>query len=407
MQQTALQWLVFAILTDSAWILGKFNFLAQLPILLLGLLAGALADAVNRHRVIVCTQALMMVYAAALAVLTLLRGSDGLPLITIEAILLLAVFNGVVQAFDLPARQAFLHQLVPKPDLPNAVALNSLTFNTTRILGPALAGSLAAVVHRLYPGRPGLGEGVCFALNAVSFLAVLISLLRMDPVATPERKAAETRTAYLLEGIRYVRRNPHLMGLNIFVGIIAVFALPYLMLTVVYAKNVVQGGVDVFGYLNASIGVGAIAGGLLLVRRNRIRGLGKVIALSTGAFSIMILLLAWNPFGFWAACPLIGLAGFSMVIAMISSQTLLQTLVAEEVRGRVMSLYTMLNVGLMPFGSLFSGWLTEHLGVRITLAVNATACLVTVIYFLVKLPALRRAAQATPEYRQAVAGEPA
>lgn len=403
-QTTALQWLVYAVITDSAWLLGTFNFLAQIPILVLGLLAGAVADSFNRHRIIIRTQFLMTLYASTLALLTLIHHSDGRPLVAVwyGAIFVLAAVNGAVQAFDLPARQAFLFQLVPKPDLPNAVALNSLMFNATRIVGPSLAGGIVYLVHRIWPGRVGLGEGVCFTVNAISFIAVLVSLFRMGRFPNPERPPTGERLSYLVEGIRYVRRMPHLLALHIFLGIIAVFALPYLMLSVVYVKKVLHGNAAAYGAINACIGIGAIAGGALLVHRNQLRGLGRVIAMATGCFSVIILLLAWNPGSLWVAGPLFGMAGFCMVIAMISSQTLIQTLVAEGVRGRVMSLYTMLNVGLMPIGSLISGALAERLGVGWTLTLNASVCLATTAYFALRLPALRRAAHATPEWQQAV-----
>ncbi|MGI8908615.1 MAG: MFS transporter [Candidatus Sumerlaeaceae bacterium] len=401
-QGTALNWLVLNVLMASSFQLGVFNFALQVPVLLLGLFAGALVDTVNRHRLLLVTQGLFMVHAVVLAVLTLLHHGSGAPLLTYPLAVGLAFVSGVLQAFDLPARSAFLLQMVPREDLQNAVALNSLTFNGARVIGPALAGTLLAWFSRAYSDRLGFGEGLCFVMNAVSYIAVLLSLLQMRVEAPPADRKADYSPRYLLDGIRYVAARPHIAGLLLHLTIMALFGIPYLLLIPVFAREVLHGDASVFGRLMASIGIGALAGGVIMAMRKGVRGLGRHMTASTAAFAICILVFARMDF-LWSASLAIGAAGFSMVMAMIGSQTLAQTLVAENVRGRVLSLYTMISVGMLPFGSLISGALAQYFGVRTAFTINGAVCLLTALGFSLTLPRLRAWAHATEEYQQAVA----
>lgn len=401
-QSTALGWLVYNLLTKSSFKLGLMNFALQVPVLFLGLYAGALADTVNRHRMLLITQGLFMVQSAALAVLTLVHHDSQMPLITFNLVMILATVAGILQAFDLPARQAFLLEMVPREDLQNAVALNSLTFNAARVIGPAVAGAIVAYVTRVHPSRLALGEGVCFAINTVTYIAVLSSLLRMklpDSAYAPAASGAR-RGSYLVEGVQYVRNEPHLRALMLHLMMMALFGIPYLMIIPVFAKEVLQGGADIFGTLMASVGAGALAGGALMAMRPSVRGLGRHMALSTAGFSCFLLILALSS-STVTAMVLLALAGFCMVMAMISSQTLTQMLTRENLRGRVMSIYAMISVGFLPFGSLLSGSLAEHLGVRWALAINAGMCLLTSGLFVLYLPRLRAYVHQTDEWKSA------
>lgn len=396
-QATAQQWLVYS-LTMNALYLGFVGFAAQAPVLALGLFAGVVADSVNRHRLIVITQILLMGQAFALALLTLLHGPDGKPLITLWHIIMLATFTGTVQAFNLPARLSFMAEVVSKEDLGNAIALNSLSFNAARIVGPAIAGTLIAVFHRLRPGTLYFGEGACFLINAVSFLAVIIQLLRMNLApGTVERKHTSSES-YLVQGLKYVSRRPHIRAFLYHVAMMSMFGVPYLTVMPVFAKDIFQGDAQSYSSLLTSIGVGALIGGVMMARRTRITGLGRVIVAATAGFSVVALVFSWlNSLAL--ACVVVGLGGFCMVSAMIGSQTLIQTLVSENYRGRVMGLYNMMSVGLMPFGSLIIGANTQHFGPRWSLTANAVICLATALVLMTQLPALRRAAHAAPEYR--------
>lgn len=406
MQNTALSWLVYSLLTQSSFYLGLMNFALQIPVLILGLVAGAAADIYNRHRLLMWTQALFMLESALLAFLTLTHGTDGIPLITFWSALSLATFSGVLKAFDLPARQAFLLEMIPRHELSNAVALNSLTFNMARVIGPSAAGILIARMGQVRPGQPGFGEGICFLVDALSYLAVLYSLYRMKLQPRPAQRGQGKGAKYLLDGLSFVRMNRHIKALLLHLSVMSVFGVPYLMMIPVYAKDVLHGEANEYGSLMTAVGVGAVFGGIIMTRRKSVKGLGRHMAWSVFGFSITMAILAANSH-FKMAMLLLAIAGFFMVMAMIGSQTLLQTLLPEDIRGRVMSIYGMISVGFLPIGSLLSGAVAEHWGVRLLFVANAVICFTATVYFLIKLPDLRKAALATPEYRAAVSGESA
>lgn len=402
MQSTALNWMILNVLMATSFQLGVFNFALQIPVLLFGLFAGGLADRCNRHRFIVVTQTLYVIHATVLALLTILRHTDGTPLLTYHMAVGLALVAGVLQAFDLPTRNAFLPQMVPHADLQNAVALNSLSFNGARVIGPALAGTMLAWFSRHYPDQHARGESVCFVINAISYIVVVIALLRMKINTPAETVKSEYNLHYLLDGLRYIYAREHITGLLVHLTVMALFGIPYLLIIPVFAKEVLHGNASTFGQLMACIGIGAFLGGAIMALRKSLRGLGRTMTFTTAAFSLLILAFARTN-SLYAASLTIGAAGFCMVITMIGSQTLAQTLVAEEVRGRVLSIYTMISVGMLPFGSLISGALAQHFGVRTAFTINGCVCLVTAAVFAISLPRLRAAAHATTEYQRAVA----
>jgi len=401
---TALNWLVYNVLTDSSLELGLVNFASQIPVLLLALVGGGVADYANRYKLIVTTQILFMLHAIVMTVLTLWHRPDGLPVITYSLTLLLSVVFGVIQAFDLPARQAFLLQMVPKEDLQNAVALNSLTFNAARIIGPALAGWLVAYISLRDKNHVALGEGACFLLNSLTYIAVIVSLLRMDVPKDSGKPKEPPSFNYLMQGLLYVYAKRHLRALFAHLAIMAFFGITYLMIIPVFAKDILKGDASILGTLMASVGMGALGGGVIMAMRTSVRGLGHLMVVSTGAFSLFVLLFAFSNSVITGSI-LIGIAGFCMVMTMIASQTLAQMLVVEDMRGRVMSIYSMISIGMLPFGSLLSGALADQLNVRWAFAINASVCLATTAYFAIRLPSLRHAAHASTEYKLAISAE--
>ncbi len=403
-QNTALSWLVYNLLTQSSFYLGVLNFAAQIPILILGLVAGAVADSTNRHRLLICTQTLFMLESFALAWLTLTHTTDGIPLVTFGSALSLAVFSGILQAFDLPARQAFLLEMVPRHQLQNVIALNSLTFNGARVIGPSIAGILIAQLGQLRPQQKGFGEGMCFLIGALSFIAVLYSLFRMKVKSVPPPPVSGSRLQYLTDGIRYIRKQPHVRALMFHLMFMAFFGIPYLIIMPVYAREVLHGSANVYGSLMTAVGIGAVGGGILMTRRRTIKGLGSHMGKCVFGFSLALILLSVNS-SLIIAIMLLAIAGFFMVMAMIGCQTLVQTLIPEDIRGRVMSIYTMISVGCLPLGSLLSGAVSEQYGVRWMLALNAIICTMSTTYFTLRLPILRKAAMATQEYRSAIGAD--
>ncbi len=403
MQSTAQGWLIYKITADP-FLLGLNGFASQVPVLALGILGGLVADLFDRHRTVVVTQILLMVQAFALALLTLLRTHDGAPMVQIWHVLLLSAFAGIVQAFDMPARQAFIVQLVPKEDINNAIALNSLTFNAARVIGPSFAGIAIAVFQRIWPSHQTFGEGMCFLLNAFSFLAVLVQLSRMDRRLFPKNDLKASVESTIAGGVDYLLARRHLVMLILTAGVISFTALPYLVIIPAVAKDLLGGDSTTLGWIMTSVGLGAIVGGIGQAQRKRVRGLGKVIVRSLWGFSVVVFLVGFQRstlltcLGFMAA-------GFFMVNAMISCQVLVQALVSEAYRGRVMSYYTMMTIGMMPFGSLIVGAEARHWGTHVALMITGGLSLLTGILFWIQLPNIRRAAQASPEYATLVEHE--
>ncbi len=351
MQGLAQGWLVWR-LTQSSFLLGLVAFAQLAPVLLLGFLGGVVADRVDRRRIILSTQIVALVQSATLATLTL-TGQ-----VTVWQVIALASVLGVVNAFDFPGRQSFLVQMVDREDLGNAIALNSTIFNGARIVGPSLAG---AVVARW-------GEGVCFAINAVSYLAVIASLLMMR---FPGRPAAASTGAgawrRFLEGIVYARSTPHVRALLLLVAATSVFGMSYLSFLPAFAGGVLGGGPRSLGLLMGAVGAGAIFGALRLAWRRGIGGLDGVIARHSLIFGSAVLVFSLSR-SFPLSCVAVAVAGYGAMVQMAATNTLLQTLVPDALRGRLMSLYTVGFAGLMPLGSLAVGWVTRWVPLPATLA---------------------------------------
>lgn len=371
MQSLAQAWLVYR-LTGSPFLLGLVEFMGRAPILVFSLVGGLLADRWPRHRVMLATQTLSLVQAAALAALTI-SGH-----ITIEWILALAALLGVINAIDIPVRQSFVGDLVPRADIPSAIGLNSSAFNAARIIGPSLAGLLVVTV----------GEGPCFLLNALSYLIVIGCLMAMRVQATA-RIAPASAISFLIEGLRYAWCTPHVRALLALITVLSLAAVPYSTLLPVFAGEILQEGANGLGLLMAATGVGALAGAFQIARRGTVRGLGSYIAGAVVLYGVGLLSLAYST-TLWISIPALVAVGFGMITSLAGTNTLLQSLAPDELRGRVMSLYAMVALGFATFGSLLAGTGATYLGAPVTVAAGGLITLVSAAIFWSVLPAIRR-----------------
>ena len=388
MQSVAQSWLVYR-LTGSSLLLGAAGFASQIPVFLVAPLGGIAADRFNRQRVVIGTQISSMVLAFILAVLTLTRT------VQVWHIFVLAALLGVVNAFDIPARQSFLVEMVGKEDLMNAIALNSSMFNGARIIGPAIAGILVAKI----------GEGWCFFANAVSYIAVIVGLLMMR-VARPARRAPSgPALAHIVEGFLFARHTAPIRALLLLLGLVSLVAMPYTVLMPVFADKILHGGARGLGILMGATGVGALLGALTLATRSGVRGLGRWVAFSCGGFGIGLVLFSFSRI-FWLSAILLLPVGFCMMLQMSSSNTLIQAMVPDELRGRVMALYTMMFMGMAPFGSLFAGALAHRLGAPLTISTGAVACVGGATLFFFHLPKIRVETRRLIVAQEVAGGEP-
>ena len=370
---TATSWLVYK-LTGSALMLGVVGFAGQLPGFALGPFAGAYLDRWNRHRVLVTTQAISMVQSFALAVLTLTGH------ITVEAIIILNAIQGFVNAFDMPARQTFLVAMITdKEDLANAIAMNSSMFNAARLVGPSIAGIIIAAS----------GEGMCFLIDGVSYLAVLVALLSMKNLHQPRTRRDLSVRAQFMEGWRYVFGFRPIRSLIMLLSFICLVGVPFSVLMPVFATDVLRGGPNTLGLLMTAVGSGALAGALWLASRRSVVGLGRIIMISTVIFSSGLVLFSFSRV-LWMSLVALAITGWGMMVTMASSNTVIQTIVDEEKRGRVMSFYTMAFLGTAPFGSLFAGSLSARFGAPHTVLLSGLLCFGAAIWFSQELPAIRR-----------------
>lgn len=374
MTRIATSWLVYR-LTGSALLLGVVGFAGQIPSFLLAPFAGVLVDRWDRHRLLVATQVLALLQSLAMAVLAL----SGY--IRIWHVILLSVFQGLINAFDMPARQAFLVEMVDKrEDLPNAIALNSSMVNAARLLGPSIGGVVIAAV----------GEGWCFMIDAISYLAVIASLLAMT--ITP-RMVAATRDANILrqlhEGWQYVVRFAPIRNVLLLLALVSLVGIPYTVLMPVFANDVLHGGPHTLGFLMAASGVGALMGALFLAARKSVLGLGKFIPLMAAAFGGGLIVFSFTRV-LWLSLLLMVVTGLGFMVQMAVSNTVLQTIVDEDKRGRVMSFFTMSFMGTAPFGSLLAGTMAERIGAPHTLMFGGIGCILGALWFATSLPSLRR-----------------
>ncbi len=373
MQAIAMGWLVYR-LTNSPFLLGVVGFSSQIPTFILAPFAGVLADRMNRHRILLVTQTLSMVQAFILAALVL-TGT-----VHVWHLIALGMFLGCINAVDIPVRQSFIVEMVErKENLGNAIALNSLMFNAARLIGPSIAGLLIALV----------GEGLCFLINGASFIAVIISLLEMD---VKERKADIDNVSVmekLKEGFLYAFGFVPIRLILLLLGVISLMGTSYAVLMPVFARDVLKGGPSTLGFLMAAGGIGALASTIYLASRKSIVGLGRMIPISSGIFSIGLIAFSLSR-NLWVSLIMLAMAGFGLMTHMASSNTIVQTIVEDDKRGRVMSFYTMAFIGTAPFGSLLSGIIASRIGATNTLILGGTCCISASVLFATRLPLLTR-----------------
>ena len=372
-QRIAMPWLVYD-LTKSVFLLGLVGFVGQVPTFLISPFAGVLTDRWNRYYILLATQLLAMLQASILTWLVLTHSVE------VWHIILLSAFLGCVNAFDIPARQSFVIQMVDKKeDLGNAIALNSSMVNGARLLGPSLAGILIATT----------GEGICFLINAVSYIFVLWSLLLMR-VAPHERKENEKPVwKELKEGFSYTFGFVPIKYTIFLLALVSLMGMPYTVLMPVYAKEILHGGSHTFGFLMGASGMGALTGALYLASRKNITGLDKLIPLAAVVFGAGLILFSFSSI-FMLSLGLMVIVGLGMMLQMASSNTLLQTIVEDDKRGRVMSFYTMAFMGTAPFGSLLAGSSAKFIGVTNTILVGGVSCILGALLFSRKLPEISR-----------------
>ncbi len=381
MQQIALSWLVYR-LTDSVLLLGAVTFCSQIPSFLLGPFAGLVADRFNRLKVLQLTQLLSMIQAFTLAVLVLTET------VQIWHILALSVVLGIINAYDIATRQAFVVEMVDKrEDVSNAIALNSSMFNMARLVGPSIAGILIAAV----------GEGYCILINALSYIAVLASLflMRLKPFerVVSDRKVWQS----LKDGFGYAFGFPPIRTLIIIVALLSLFGMPFSVLLPVFARDILHGSASTLGYLMGASGIGALTGALYLAQRKSVLGLGKVMVFTMLTFGLGLIAFSFSTV-LWFSLLCMMLSGFGMIVTMASCNTLLQTIVEDDKRGRVMSLYSMAFMGMAPFGSMLAASVAEYIGVDYTLAICGLLCAVSIIPFALNLNHLRQLV--TPIYER-------
>jgi MFS family permease len=372
MQQVAMSWLVYR-LTGSAWLLGVVGFTSQIPSFLFAPVAGVLADRWDRRRLLLATQTLAMLQAAVLAAVVLAG------IVQVWQIVLLSLMLGIVNAFDIPVRQSFVVEMVEdREDLGNAIALNSSMVNGARLIGPAIAGLLVSAV----------GEGICFTLNSASYLAVILALAAMR--LEPRQQLRQRRRIHheLYEGISYSFGFVPIRNILLLVALMSLVGMPYSVLLPVFAREVFHGGAHTYGFLMTASGSGALAGTLYLASRKSVLGLGRLIGWAAAVFGAGVAVLALSDslaLSLAALC----MAGFGIMVQVASSNTILQTIVEEDKRGRVMSLFVMAFMGMTPFGSLAAGALAGSIGARETILLGGGACLAGAALFAHQLPAIR------------------
>ena len=368
----ATSWLVYR-LTGSLLLLGIVGFCGQIPTLLLAPFTGVLVDRWDRRSILLVTQVLSMLQSVALAVMVF-SGS-----VTIPLVLALQILQGIINSFDTPARQAFVVEMLEdRSDLPNAIALNSSMVNASRILGPSIGGVVIAAV----------GEGWCFTADAISYLAVLASLMAMQV----ERRQLPPRDTRMLDelrtGFHYVSRFLPVRSALILLSLVSLLGMPYTVLMPAIASGTLHGGPHTLGFLMAASGVGALAGALYLASRRSVLGLGDAMVISTTAFGVGLVAFSFSRV-LWLSLLVLPLVGGGMMVTMAATNTIIQTIVTEELRGRVMAFYTMAFLGTAPIGSLVAGVVAERIGPTQTILAGGVCCLAVAVWFGLGLPALK------------------
>ena len=372
MTQIATSWLVYR-LTGSALLLGVVGFAARIPAFVLGPFAGVWVDRWDRHRTLVVTQILSMAQSFALAGLAL----PGI--ITIREIIWLSVAQGIINAFDMPARQAFVIQMVEdREDLGNAIALNSSMVNAARLIGPSIAGVLIAISN----------EGYCFLIDGFSYLAVIVSLLAMRIAIASPKKTEKSVRHELKEGWKYVTHFVPIRSILLLLALVSLVGMQYTVLMPIFAAQVLHGGAHTLGFLMGASGVGALAGAAFLATRKSVLGLGRLIPIAAVTFGVGLIALGLSHF-LWLSLMLMLFVGCAMMIQMAASNTVVQTIVQDDKRGRVMSFYSMAFLGMAPFGSLLAGTLANRLGAPRTVIINGIVCIAGGSWFASQLSSIR------------------
>ena len=369
-QSVAQSWLIFE-LTRSAFLLGFVGFLNSIPLFLFSLFGGVLADRLNKRNILIVTQISFMALAFALALLTQFK------LITPAQIMGLAVLNGIVMAFDAPSRQSMVVELVGKAHLPNAIALNSVAFNSSRLIGPALAGVLIAAI----------GMSGCFYINGLSFLAVIIALSYIK-IDSQENQSKNTALKDLKDGLVFVKNHELVMSLITIVSVVSLFGVSYVILMPVFANEILKVGVKGLAVLMSSSGFGALCGALLLARLGDFKGKGTFLLVSAFIYSISLILFSLSRIYFLSVL-ILAVTGATSVASLALINTLLQTKVPDEYRGRVMSVFMLTFAGIMPFGNLLAGSLAQAFGPAITVLSRGVICAIFFIFVNARFPKIR------------------
>ncbi|MDD5593226.1 MAG: MFS transporter [Candidatus Margulisbacteria bacterium] len=373
MQQVAVSWLAYR-LTNSIFMLGLIGFATQAPTLLIVPFSGFLADRLDRRRLLVVTQTGEMLLAFIFAALAFAG------VITVWQIILLGVLFGAVNALEMPTRQAFVVDLVEKKeDLANGIALHSTLFNGSRLIGPSIAGLVVAA----------FGEAICFLINAISFLAAITALLAMKLPRRKTRGEEQEFLAGIKEGFKYTFGFAPIRSIIFLLALVSLLGMPYMVLMPVFARDVLHGGAETLGFLMASIGLGALAGSLYMASRRTVVGLAVNIPLGAAAFGLGLILFSLSN-NLYLSMALLFLVGSAMMIQMSSSNTIIQTIVDEDKRGRVMGLFSLAFLGMIPFGSLAAGVIANSFGAPNTLAGSGILCLIGAALFARQLPAIRQ-----------------
>jgi MFS family permease len=389
MDNIAEAWLVYR-LTGSSLLLGMVAFAGQIPVFFLAPLGGMMADRLNRRSVLIATQTASMILAFILAVLTITKR------VTVWEVMVLAALLGVVNAFDIPARQAFLVEMVGREDLMNAIALNSSMFNGARVIGPSIAGILVA----------SIGEGWCFFANSVSYIAVIAGLIMMRINRAPIEKHEASPLEHIAEGFRFVRGTAPIKALMMLTGLVSVVALPYSVLMPIFAARILHGDARTLGVLMGATGIGALAGALTLASRTRLQGLGNWVASASAGFGGCLILFAFSRWYFLSVILLVP-AGFCVMVQMASANTLIQSMVPDRLRGRTMAVHSMMFIGMAPIGALFAGALANRIGAPLTVAIGGLGAMIGSAVFARNLPKIRVEARELIIAQGMAGGEPA
>ncbi len=380
-QRIAMPWLVYD-LTHSVFLLGLIGFTGQLPVFLLGPFAGVLTDRWNKQRLLLFTQTLAMAQALAIAVLIFLG------IIHVWMLVILSIMLGCITAFDGPARQSFLLEMISKKDdLGNAIALNSTMVNSARLIGPSIAGILIA----------STGEGMCFLINGISYLVVIASLLRMRLPSRTEKPKQRQFLSSFKEGFAYTFGFAPIKAVILLLALMSLMGMPYTVLMPVFAKEIFHGGSHTFGFLMGASGLGALSGALYLASRKNVVGLERLIPMASALFGSGLIAFSFSRY-LPLSLFLLVFTGLGMMMQMASSNSIIQTIVDDDKRGRVMSFYTMALMGTTPFGSLLAGSLAKWIGAPNTLIIGGASCVVGAIVFTRNLPKLK--SQIRPIYIQ-------